>query len=37
MTATRAVLVLALTVVMCAVSGAVATRRLAHADPADLF
>lgn len=34
---TRPVLVLLLTVVMCVVSGAIATRRLNAADPADLF
>ena len=33
----RAVLVLILTFVMCALSGAVATRRLKAADPADVF
>ncbi|MCE3248721.1 MAG: FtsX-like permease family protein [Geminicoccaceae bacterium] len=37
MTPTRPVLVLAGTLVMCAVSGAIATRRLARMDPADLF
>ena len=37
MTGTRAVLVLAGTVLMCMLSGAIATRRLANADPADLF
>jgi putative ABC transport system permease protein len=37
MTAWRPVLVLAGTILMCALSGAVATRRLARADPADLF
>ncbi len=34
---TRPLLVLAGTVLMCMVSGAIATRRLAAADPADLF
>lgn len=37
MTFTRAVLVLTLTVVMCALSGAIATRKLQSADPADMF
>lgn len=37
MTAGRAALVLLGTVLMCAVAGAVATRRLARADPAELF
>jgi len=37
MTATRPVFVLIATVAMCSVSGAIATRRLANADPADLF
>jgi putative ABC transport system permease protein len=37
MTAARAAGVLAATVCMCAVSGAIATRRLARANPADLF
>ncbi len=37
MTPERLALVLAGTLVMCAISGAVATRRLARADPADLF
>jgi putative ABC transport system permease protein len=37
MTAPRALGVLAATMAMCAVSGAIATRRLARADPADLF
>lgn len=37
MDALRPALVLAGTTVMCAVSGAIATRRLASADPADLF
>jgi putative ABC transport system permease protein len=37
MTASRPVLVLAGTILMCTISGAIATRRLAAADPADLF
>lgn len=37
MSATRPVLVLAGTILMCTISGAIATRRLAAADPADLF
>ena len=37
MTAGRAVAVLLGTIAMCAVSGAIATRRLAKANPADLF
>jgi len=37
MTASRAVFVLVLTVVMCALSGAIATRKLQSADPADMF
>jgi putative ABC transport system permease protein len=37
MDASRALLVLAGTIVMCTISGAIATRRLAAADPADLF
>jgi putative ABC transport system permease protein len=37
MTPGRAALVFGLTVAMCAASGAIATRRLAKADPADLF
>ena len=37
MTPARAVLVLGGTLLMCAISGAVATRRLARANPADLF
>lgn len=37
MTPSRPVIVLVGTIVMCAVSGAIATRRLAKADPADLF
>lgn len=37
MTFSRAVLVLILTVVMCILSGAIATRKLQSADPADMF
>jgi putative ABC transport system permease protein len=37
MTLSRVVLVLVLTLVMCMVSGAIATRRLQSADPADMF
>ncbi|MGB2924855.1 MAG: ABC transporter permease DevC [Limnothrix sp.] len=37
MTVTRASVVLTLTVVMCAISGAIATRKLQSADPADMF
>ncbi|KGF73747.1 ABC transporter [Neosynechococcus sphagnicola sy1] len=37
MTFTRALMVLTLTVIMCALSGAIATRRLQSADPADMF
>lgn len=37
MTVSRAVLVFLLTVVMCAISGAIATRKLQLADPADMF
>ncbi len=37
MTASRAGLVLTLTVVMCAASGAIAMRKLQSADPADIF
>lgn len=37
MTWLRPILVLTGTVVMCVISGAIATRRLAQADPADLF
>ncbi|AFZ16318.1 ABC transporter permease DevC [Allocoleopsis franciscana] len=37
MKASRAVLVLILTIVMCAISGAIATRKLQSADPADMF
>jgi putative ABC transport system permease protein len=37
MTLERAVVVLILTIAMCGVSGAIATRRLQSADPADMF
>ncbi|MDB9519673.1 ABC transporter permease DevC [Roseofilum reptotaenium CS-1145] len=37
MTLARAALVLILTILMCCLSGAIATRRLQGADPADLF
>ncbi|MCT7991131.1 ABC transporter permease DevC [Laspinema olomoucense] len=37
MTPERAVLVLVLTLIMCAISGAVALRKLNEADPADIF
>ena len=37
MTTGMALLVLALTVVMCAISGLIATRKLRSADPADIF
>jgi putative ABC transport system permease protein len=37
MTFSRAILVLTLTVVMCMLSGAIATRKLQAADPADMF
>lgn len=37
MTMARAVQVLILTMVMCAISGAIATRKLQSADPADIF
>ncbi len=37
MTVSRAILVLALTVAMCIISGAIATRKLQAADPADMF
>jgi putative ABC transport system permease protein len=37
MTLTRALLVLVLTFIMCAISGAIATRKLQSADPADMF
>lgn len=37
MTTSRAVMVFILTLVMCALSGAIATRKLQAADPADMF
>ncbi len=37
MSLTRPVFVLIATIAMCTISGAIATRRLANADPADLF
>jgi putative ABC transport system permease protein len=37
MTFSRALLVLSLTIVMCMLSGAIATRKLQSADPADMF
>ncbi len=37
MTALRAILVLILTLIMCGMSGAIATRKLQSADPADMF
>jgi putative ABC transport system permease protein len=37
MTAIRALQVLVLTIIMCAISGAIATRKLQSADPADMF
>jgi putative ABC transport system permease protein len=37
MTVARAITVLILTAVMCAISGAIATRKLQSADPADIF
>jgi putative ABC transport system permease protein len=37
MTVARAIMVLLLTVVMCSLSGAIATRKLQAADPADMF
>jgi putative ABC transport system permease protein len=37
MTGPRVVFVLAGTLVMCTLSGAIATRKLARANPADLF
>ncbi|MCF4969560.1 ABC transporter permease DevC [Nostoc sp. CMAA1605] len=37
MTAVRAIVVLSLTIIMCAISGAVATQKLQSADPADMF
>jgi putative ABC transport system permease protein len=37
MTLSRALLVLTLTLIMCSLSGAIATRKLQSADPADMF
>jgi putative ABC transport system permease protein len=37
MTLARATFVLVLTIVMCMISGAIATRKLQAADPADIF
>jgi putative ABC transport system permease protein len=37
MTLIRALQVLILTIIMCAISGAIATRKLQAADPADMF
>jgi putative ABC transport system permease protein len=37
MTLTRALVVLILTIIMCVISGAIATRKLQAADPADMF
>ncbi|HEY9832623.1 MAG TPA: ABC transporter permease DevC [Stenomitos sp.] len=37
MKASRALTVLILTIIMCAISGAIATRKLQSADPADMF
>ena len=37
MTALRAISVLILTLIMCGMSGAIATRKLQSADPADMF
>jgi putative ABC transport system permease protein len=37
MTASRAIFVLMMTLIMCAISGAIATRKLQSADPADMF
>ncbi|MBF2025854.1 MAG: FtsX-like permease family protein [Oscillatoriales cyanobacterium C42_A2020_001] len=37
MTASRAIMVLILTIIMCIISGAIATRKLQSADPADMF
>jgi putative ABC transport system permease protein len=33
----RAFVVLTLTIIMCGISGAIATRKLQAADPADIF
>ncbi|MFN6516250.1 MAG: ABC transporter permease DevC [Nostoc sp. CreGUA01] len=37
MTLSRAIFVLILTIIMCGISGAIATRKLQSADPADMF
>ncbi|WP_041555384.1 ABC transporter permease DevC [Nostoc sp. PCC 7524] len=37
MTAVRAITVLLITIIMCTISGAIATRKLQSADPADMF
>ena len=37
MTMARAVTVLIMTIIMCTISGAIATRKLQSADPADMF
>ena len=37
MTVSRAITVLLLTLIMCTFSGAIATRKLRSADPADIF
>jgi putative ABC transport system permease protein len=37
MTISRAVMVLILTIIMCLLSGVIATRKLQSADPADMF
>ncbi|MGL5872902.1 MAG: ABC transporter permease DevC [Xenococcaceae cyanobacterium] len=37
MTVVRAVMVLIMTIIMCLISGAIATRKLQSADPADMF
>ena len=37
MTLTRALMVFIMTIIMCAISGAIATNKLQSADPADMF
>ncbi len=37
MTTARAIMVLSLTIIMCTISGAIATQKLQAADPADMF
>ncbi len=37
MTLARAVQVLIMTIIMCMISGAIATRKVLAADPADMF